>query len=84
MGNSSVHLLAFAATRDLVGAPELDVTIEGSLTVDAFFGVLAARFPALEPHRKSVRLAINGTYASAGDVIHAGDEVALIPPVAGG
>jgi molybdopterin converting factor small subunit len=27
---------------------------------------------------------VNGSYASASDVVNAGDEVALIPPVAGG
>lgn len=77
-------MLAFAATRDLVGAPELDVPIEGAMTVDSFFSVLATRFPGLEPHRKSLRLAVNGTYAAGSDLIHGGDEVALIPPVAGG
>jgi molybdopterin converting factor small subunit len=46
--------------------------------------VLIARFPSLAPHRSSLRIAVNGSYAFASDPVAGGDEVALIPPVAGG
>jgi molybdopterin converting factor small subunit len=33
---------------------------------------------------KSIAVAVNRQYAKAGDVLHDGDEVALLPPVSGG
>jgi len=46
--------------------------------------LLLSRYPALAPHRRSIRIAVNGTYAFATDPVRPGDEIALIPPVAGG
>jgi len=45
---------------------------------------LCARHPELDAYRPIVRVAVNGVYAAASDPVAAGDEVALIPPVAGG
>ena len=42
------------------------------------------RHPALLPWKGAIRVAVNGTYADAVDPVAPGDEVALIPPVAGG
>ena len=79
-----VRLLAFAAVRDVVGASEAELTLEAACSAADLWPILLARFPALEPHRRSVRLAVNGTYAADHDRVAPGDEVALIPPVAGG
>lgn len=79
-----VRVLAFAATRDVLGCDELDLDIPAGCTPSGVMDALCARFPALAPYRPSIRLAINGTYAQDGDAVAAGDEIALIPPVAGG
>lgn len=81
---SHVRLLAFAAVRDVLGAAELDLDLRGAKTAQELWPVLLDRFPSLAVHRGSIRLAINGTYAFPEDAVRAGDEVALIPPVAGG
>ncbi|NUP05635.1 MAG: MoaD/ThiS family protein [Polyangiaceae bacterium] len=79
----SVRLLAFAAVRDVIGAPEAELDV-ASCTVEELWPVLLRRYPALEPYRASIRIAVNGTYAFASDRVAPGDEVALLPPVAGG
>ena len=79
-----VRLLAFAAVRDVIGAPEAELDIGASTTAEELWPILVGRFPALEPHRRSIRLAVNGTYAFPNDPIAPGDEVALLPPVTGG
>lgn len=79
-----VRLLAFAGARDVIGAAEVDVSLEERCTVAEFFERICERFPALVPYRGSLRLAVNGSYASNKDYVTAGDEVAIIPPVAGG
>lgn len=81
---SIVRLLAFAGARDVVGAGELDLDIGGARTAGDLWPVLLRRFPGLEPYRASIRVAVNGAYATAADPVAPGDEVALIPPVAGG
>lgn len=80
----SIRLLAFAGARDAVGAAETDLALDAPCTAAELLDALCGRFPALAPHRRSLRLAVNGTYAAAGDPVRGGDEVAIIPPVAGG
>lgn len=83
-GRRPVRLLAFAGARDVVGAAETEIELGGAATVEELWPVLIARFPALAAHRSSLRIAVNGSYALASDPVARGDEVALIPPVAGG
>jgi len=77
-------MLAFAGVRDVVGASELELPLPAPCTAAELLADVCERFPGLVPYRASLRVAVNGTYAEGGDRIVAGDEVALIPPVAGG
>lgn len=79
-----VRLLAFAGARDAVGSAETELALDAPCTAAELLDLVCARWPALGPHRRSLRLAVNGTYAEASDLVQGGDEVALIPPVAGG
>jgi molybdopterin converting factor subunit 1 len=80
----SVKLLAFAGARDVLGTPELTLPLAEPCTAAELLTAVCLLYPALVPWRASIRVAINGTYAQADDRIAFGDEVALIPPVAGG
>ncbi len=77
-------MLAFAGARDVVGSPEIRFALARPCTASQLFDDIVSAYPGLEPYRGCVRLAINGTYAEPGDAVSTGDEVALIPPVAGG
>ncbi len=79
-----MRLLAFAGARDVIGAPEVEIPVSGPCDAAELWSVLLSRFPALEPYKRSIRLAVNGAYANETDRVRPGDEVALIPPVAGG
>jgi molybdopterin synthase sulfur carrier subunit len=81
---SVVRMLAFAGARDVVGRSEFELTIVEPCTTDELFDRVCAAYPGLSPYRGSIRLAVNGVYARPADPVQAGDEVALIPPVAGG
>lgn len=81
---SSVKLIAFAGTRDILGAAQMEFAIPGPCTAEEFLIEVCRRYPALAPYQRSIRIAVNGTYASQGDPVQPGDEIALIPPVAGG
>ncbi len=80
----AVRVLAFAGARDVLGAGELDFQLPGPCTAAELLDEVCARYPGLVPYRRSIRVAVNGSYAAPGDPVRGGDEVALIPPVAGG
>jgi len=82
--SGTVRLLAFAGARDVLGAAELSVDLAAPCTASQFLDDLCARHPGLVPYRKALRLAVNSSYVGWADPIAPGDEVALIPPVAGG
>ena len=73
----------FASLRELAAARvELELP-DGSAVADAWAD-LAARFPAVAPHRDFVRPARNGAYAGWDAPLADGDEIAFLPPVSGG
>lgn len=81
---STIRVLAFAGARDVVGEPEIELAIEGPCTADEVMDAMIARYPDLSSRRRIIRLAVNGSYVDGDAEVKAGDEVALIPPVAGG
>lgn len=81
---NAVKLLAFAGARDILGAAELTLALGAPCTAAELLAEVCRRYPALSPYRGSIRVAVNGVYAQAEDPVAFGDEVALIPPVAGG
>lgn len=74
----------FALHRDVVGAPQLELDVEPGTTAGGLWARIAAMYPRLAPATRSLMFAVNQTYADPGTELHAGDEVAFIPPVSGG
>jgi molybdopterin synthase catalytic subunit len=79
-----VRLLHFASFRDAVGREEeLRELPEGGRVEELWAALsreiaLFALFPSMPP------AAVNREYVPAGTVLRDGDEVAFLPPVAGG
>ncbi len=82
--SGSVRVLAFAGARDVIGAAEILVPLDQPESARRFLDRICAQHPALGPHRGSIRLAVNCGFARWDDEVCPGDEVAIIPPVAGG
>lgn len=82
--STTVRVLAFAGARDVLGASEVLLPLEVPCTAEQLLRQICGRYPALEPYRRSIRVALNGAYARPEEEVRLGDEVALIPPVAGG
>lgn len=82
--SSTVRVLAFAGARDVLGASELVWPLALPCSAQTLLAQICESHPALAPWQRSIRVAINGTYASPEDEVRSGDEIALIPPVAGG
>jgi molybdopterin synthase sulfur carrier subunit len=83
-----LHILYFAWLRERVGAAEEDVEVPaGIATVADLIGWLRARgpgFSAAFATTRTIRCAVNQTFAGPDAAIGAGDEVAFFPPVTGG
>jgi molybdopterin converting factor subunit 1 len=79
----TVTVLLFASYAEAFGAASLEVELDDDATVGDVLARIRARAGAdrLPP---APLVAVNQHYASARSVVRAGDEVALIPPVAGG
>lgn len=80
-----VRVMLFAGLRELLGS-ELVEGFEGDqVSVSEFRLRLGERYPQLGPHLECAAIAVNEEYVRDGaTAIHAGDVVALIPPVSGG
>lgn len=79
----SVTVLLFASYADALGASTLSVDLPSDATVADVLANLRAR-PGAERLPPSPLVAVNQRYASASSAVRAGDEIAVIPPVAGG
>lgn len=79
-----VQVLFFAQYRDAAGTSELSLDVaQGASALDAVTllrsrGAAFARIPARPV------VAVNQVYSSLEDILKEGDELALLPPVAGG
>lgn len=80
----SVQALFFAAYRDILGTKGLAVDLHDGATVADLVAELRGRGAPFDVLPTEPAVAVNRTYASPGDRLSAGDEVAFIPPVAGG
>jgi molybdopterin converting factor subunit 1 len=80
----SVNALFFAAYRDLVGTAELVVEVRDGATVADLVETLRERGRPFDALPAEPAVAINLTYAFPSESLAPGDEVAFIPPVAGG
>jgi molybdopterin converting factor subunit 1 len=80
----SLTVLLFAGARDAIGRENVEIPLDGSITARALLDRLVELHPTLAPWAASLRVAVNGAYAAWDDPVRAGDEVAIIPPVAGG
>jgi MoaE-MoaD fusion protein len=79
-----VRIVYFAAARELAACDQEEVALETRLDEAAFRAWLAAHQPRLAPYLPRMRLALNGELRPQSVQIGDGDEVCVMPPVAGG
>jgi molybdopterin converting factor subunit 1 len=78
----TVTVLLFASYAESVGTSSLTLELpDGSRVADALSRVRSRASGALPPHPL---VAVNQRYALGADALQSGDELAIIPPVAGG
>lgn len=79
-----VTVRLYAMLRQQAGWRERVLELPSDATIDAAWQSLVGLVPAFGAQREAVRFALNREYAEATRTLSEGDELALIPPVAGG
>ncbi len=80
----SVQALFFAAYRDLLGTSSMEVDLPEGATVGDLVRELRGRGSPWSALPREPAIAVNRAYALHSEMLRPGDEVAFIPPVAGG
>ena len=80
----TIRLLFFAVLRDITGKDEAVIELADDTTPAGIWNILRQQHPALDPWTSPPMVAVNEAYARPDTPLHSGDEVAFIPPVAGG
>ncbi len=79
-----IRVRFFGQLKDLCGRAEDGLELPDGSSVRVVFDHYAALFPRLGAMAKSIVLARNHEFATPGELLAEGDEVALLPPVSGG
>lgn len=91
--NDLVHfpltVLLFGGMRDALRVDQIEVMVshpatQTTICVADLLEACAVQFPLVASWLPHLRVAVNHEYASPQTIIKNGDEVALIPPIAGG
>ena len=80
----NVRVLYFAVLRDITGKNQSDLSLRDGARAGEVWQQLRDRHAELAEYRRPPMIAINETYATPDTVLRDGDELAFIPPVAGG
>jgi molybdopterin synthase catalytic subunit/molybdopterin converting factor small subunit len=79
-----VRVRLFGSLREQAGQAMLDLVLEPGATAADLRDRLALDYPLVGTLGQRLAVSINLEHASYNDVLREGDEVALLPPVAGG
>jgi MoaE-MoaD fusion protein len=79
-----IQVLYFAVFRERLGTSAETIELNAPATVADAIAALAERHPPIAALRGRFRVARNQSFAAEDEVLGEGDELALIPPVAGG
>ena len=79
-----VHVRLWGGLAEAAGFTEDALELEDGAVAGDVLNQIASRAPRLERYRTATRIAVNAEIADAGLALADGDEVSLLPPVAGG
>ncbi len=79
-----VNVLFFAIVRERLGKRSQELEIPDGSTISDFWKALTSTHPGMDSLKAHIRTAVNMDFVEDSYTLKDGDEVALIPPVAGG
>jgi molybdopterin converting factor subunit 1 len=79
-----IRVRLFATLRQLAGWAQTTLELPDAATVADALAALDREYPQLTVTKRTIYVAVNQEYARGAQVLNAGDELALLPPVSGG
>jgi MoaE-MoaD fusion protein len=79
-----IRLLYFAVLRDIAGTSTAEMDLPSGTRAADVWQRLRAQHRELTDYAKPPMIAVNEEYVAPDELLHDGDELAFIPPVAGG
>ena len=79
-----VRVLYFAAARELTSVKDEQMSLDDGTSIQDLSKELVRKHPALGRMERSLRFSVNLEVADGNSRIRDGDEVGVLPPVAGG
>jgi molybdopterin converting factor subunit 1 len=79
-----IRVLYFAHARDSAGRAAETFMLEKPTTTEELLKRIVEAHPKLAELKSSIRMSVNRELATESILVRDGDEVALLPPVAGG
>ena len=79
-----VRLLFFAVLRDIAGTDARELSLSDGTTASEVWQWMRGAYAPLAGYAQPPMIAVNESYATPETVLRDGDELAFIPPVAGG
>lgn len=83
-GSVAVKVLLFATYAEQAGKPEVTLSVPAPATVKDVLRKLRAELPAADRLPDQPLAAVNRTHARLSTPVQDGDEIAFLPPLAGG
>lgn len=80
----TVRLLFFAVLRDITGTDQRELALSEGTTAQDVWQALRNQYAKLTDYTQPPMIAVNESYAAPETILRDGDELAFIPPVAGG
>lgn len=80
----TIRLLLFAQFREALGARERSLQVAAGQTPRQVLAAASRGHPQLQSLAPVVRFIVNDQFTSGDDPLRDGDELAFVPPVAGG
>jgi molybdopterin converting factor subunit 1 len=74
----------FAAIKDIVGTPEVELELPDGITAGELFQRYCQQHAPLSRYANNAMISVNLEFVPPETCLHEGDEIAFIPPVSGG
>jgi molybdopterin converting factor subunit 1 len=74
----------FAAIKDVVGTPEVELELPEGITAGELFQQYCQQHTLLSRYANNTMISVNLEFVAPETRLHEGDEIAFIPPVSGG
>ena len=84
MSNVKVALVYMGQAREVTGTKEEELTLEAPAKIEQAISQAITAHPKLSELKETLKLLINGQWATQNAELKDGDRVTLLPPVGGG